>query len=175
MGIAFAAWNASDLEGKSQENLLRYVRFGGSTGCQRGHGWHWTGRSSLYGNENEIHRVKTGFLAHEGTTATVVIKSLPVTASYIQHYLFLYEEYDILSWKLCLTPASFLLDVLFEIENEGDMFVRSVGGFLPNYIALQPNRSYASCSPLWEPQIQHIYLWIMKWRCQYVRLHNARW
>jgi hypothetical protein len=37
--------------------------------------------------------------------------------------------------------ASFSLGLLFEPEDGGDAFLRTVGGLLPNYMALQPRQS----------------------------------
>jgi hypothetical protein len=43
-----------------------------------------------------------------------------------------------------LFSVDFLLGLFFGPESESDMFLRNIGGILPNYNALQPTISHSS-------------------------------
>jgi hypothetical protein len=45
----------------------------------------------------------------------------------------------------CLLHAAFLYGLVFHPEDGGDVFLRNVGGHLPDYTALYPRRYNSSC------------------------------
>jgi hypothetical protein len=45
---------------------------------------------------------------------------------------------------------------LLEPENGGDIFFRNIVEAAPNYMALQPEKSYSSWSPLFELQVWNV-------------------
>jgi hypothetical protein len=57
-----------------------------------------------------------------------------------------------LSYGTCF-HAGFLLNLFFDPEDGGYMFLRNVGWHSADYMALYPRRLYSSQPPLWKPQI----------------------
>jgi hypothetical protein len=72
------------------------------------------------------------------------------TIGWLQYVRFLAVDIYDRHTKLCLLLfyASFLLPILFDPEEGGDMFLRNVGWLATDYLALYPRRHNSLCSSL---------------------------